>query len=60
MDTLEEIFEIDNTTASSFEDFDFVIMALDETTVLSLSKVVGDFLPPRRERFPEIARTAVF
>src|SRR5574341_233479 len=57
INALEEMFEIENTIASAFEDFDLVIEAFHETTVLSLNEVVGDFLPPGREQFQEIVKT---
>ena len=49
INALEEMFEIENTIASAFEDFDLVIEAFHETTVLSLNEVVGDLLPPGLE-----------
>jgi len=54
---LEEMFDVENPIASTFEDFDLVIEAFDEATVLALNEVVGDFFPPGREQFEEIVKT---
>jgi hypothetical protein len=40
------MFEIENTIATSLEDFDLVIETFDETAIFSLNKKVGDLLPP--------------
>ena len=51
------MFEVENAIATPLEDFDLVVEAFHKTAILSLDKVVRNFLPPAIEQFQEIIET---
>ena len=51
------MLEVENAVTAPLENFDLVVEALDKTTVLSMDKVVRDFLPPSIEQFQERIKT---
>jgi hypothetical protein len=51
------VLKVEDAIAASFEDFDFVIEAFDETTALALDEVISAFLPPSLEQLQEISKT---
>jgi len=46
IDSLEQVLEVENAIAASFENLDLVVEAFHEAAVLALNEVVGDFFPP--------------
>jgi hypothetical protein len=57
IDTLEQMFEIENAIATSFENLDLIVEAFHEATIFSVNKKVGDFLPPFMEQVDEVVET---
>ena len=57
IDALEEVLQVENAVAASFEDFDFVVEAFYKATILALDEVVGDSLPSGVEQVQEIVKT---
>jgi hypothetical protein len=37
--------KVENAIATAFEDFEFVVQALNEARSLQIHKVIGDFIP---------------
>src|SRR6266508_4935921 len=56
IDTLEQVLEVENAIAASFENLDLVIEAFHETTVLALNEVVSDFFPPGCQQIEKIVK----
>jgi hypothetical protein len=40
------MFEIENTIATSLENFDLVVETFYKAAILTMDEIVGDFLPP--------------
>ena len=57
IDALEQVLEVENAIAASFENLDLVVEAFHETAVLAPNEVVDDFFPPGCQQFQEIVKT---
>ena len=55
---LEDMGQIEQAIATSFQDFDLVIKTFDKTTVGSLEEEISDFLPPMDQGFQEIVKAS--
>jgi hypothetical protein len=51
------MLEVENAIATPLEDFDLIVETFHKTAILSLDKVVRNFLPPTIEQFQEIIET---
>jgi len=54
---LKEVFEIEQTITTAFQDFDLVVQAFHKGAVFSGDEVVRDRLPQSLQGFDEIVKT---
>ena len=57
IDPLKQVLQVENAVTTTLEDFDLVVEPFDETAVLALDEIVGDFLPPGIQQFQETIKT---
>src|SRR5512139_3861679 len=57
IDSLKQVLEVENAITTTLEDFDLVIEPFDKAAVLSLNKIVGNFLPPGIQQLQETIKT---
>ena len=54
---LKQVLQVENAVTATLEDLDLVVEPFDETAVLALDKIVGDFLPPGIQQVQETIKT---
>ena len=55
--TLEKATQIEDTVTATFEDFEFIVEALDKAAGVAIEKIVGNFSQVIRERVEERIKT---
>ena len=57
VEALKQVPEVENAVTATLEDFDLVVEPFDETAVLALDEIVGDFLAPGIQQLQETIKT---